>query len=162
MITIDLVEADELILISSLANEIWPQVYKDTISSEQITFMLQNMYTIEALQSANNNGQSFYVLNDSGVAQGFIAIQEKPALLRLEKLYLKPESQGKGFGKMLINFASEKAVELKKKLVELNVNRKNKAVQFYLSQGFEIVDEVDIPYHDFVLDDYVMQRATNL
>ncbi len=45
------------------------------------------------------------------------------------------------------------------KMVELNVNRQNKAVDFYKNIGFKIIKEVDIPIGEgYFMNDYVMQK----
>ena len=41
----------------------------------------------------------------------------------------------------------------------LNVNRGNKARYFYEKVGYQIIEEVDIPYFDFILDDYIMSKS---
>ncbi|HCX57958.1 MAG TPA: GNAT family N-acetyltransferase, partial [Sphingobacterium sp.] len=69
-----------------------------------------------------------------------------------------PNVQGKGFGKALIDFASQKTRLKGKGILELNVNRNNPAYHFYLKQGFEVIETIDIPYYDYVLNDYVMQK----
>ena len=43
--------------------------------------------------------------------------------------------------------------------LELNVNRANPALGFYTKLGFEISETVDIPYYQFILNDYVMRKA---
>jgi ribosomal protein S18 acetylase RimI-like enzyme len=60
---------------------------------------------------------------------------------------------------MLIDLAAEEARNLGFKELELNVNRYNKAYNFYLKQGFKVVEEVDIPYYEFFLNDYVMRKS---
>ena len=67
---------------------------------------------------------------------------------------------GKGFGKMLlqgvINFAENK----KKPKVELTVNRKNKSLDFYLSQGFQIKEEKDFDIGGgYFMNDYILSLA---
>ncbi len=62
----------------------------------------------------------------------------------------------------MISFAEEEATQRGRDTLELNVNRGNKAYYFYLKQGFEVVEEVDIPYYGYILDDYVMQKKITL
>lgn len=158
MITIELAEQSDIRSISNMAHIIWPHAYGEILSQDQIDFMLEKSYTVEGLAESMVNGQFFYVLKEDGIAQGFIALRTLEDRLRIEKLYLMPDVQGKGFGKALIDFASEKTIIKGKGIVELNVNRNNPAYHFYLKQGFEVIETVDIPYYDFVLNDYVMQK----
>lgn len=153
---------DELPLISKLAEEAYWATYSDILSKEQILFMLENIYSIPALQEAMGAGQRFYMALEGGESIGFVALKPKePSILRIEKLYLLPIVQGKGYGKTLIDHAAQIAEKHHLNILELNVNRGNRAYHFYLKQGFEVVEEVDIPYHGFVLDDYVMQKSVD-
>ncbi|UZJ65165.1 GNAT family N-acetyltransferase [Sphingobacterium sp. KU25419] len=72
------------------------------------------------------------------------------------------EVKGKGYGKLLLDFIAQLAKSKDLKRLELNVNRNNPAYYFYLKQNFLITETVDIPYHGYVLDDYVMQKELTL
>jgi len=157
MITIELAEQTDIRSISNMAHIIWPEAYGEILSKDQIDFMLEKSYTIEGLAEGMVGGQFFYILKEDGIGQGFVALKTLTDKLRIEKLYLMPNVQGKGFGKALIDFAIEKAKAKGKDILELNVNRNNPAYHFYLKQGFQVIETVDIPYYDYVLNDYVMQ-----
>ncbi len=159
MITIELAEQTDIRSISNMAHIIWPDAYGEILSKDQIDFMLEKSYTIGGLAEGMVNGQFFYIFKEDGIGQGFIALKTFGDKLRIEKLYLMPDVQGKGFGKALIDFAVEKAKTKGKDILELNVNRNNPAYHFYLKQGFQVIETVDIPYYDYVLNDYVMQLA---
>ncbi len=146
-------------IIEALAQRSWRAGYVDVLSAQQIDFMLNKSYSQAGLLEAMQQGQVFYLGFAEDKPVGFIALQKQTStVLRIEKLYLIPTVQGKGYGRDFIDFAVAQAREAQIALLELNVNRKNKAYYFYLKQGFEVVKEVDIPYHGFVLDDYVMQK----
>lgn len=159
MIAIELAEQTDIRSISNMAHIIWPDAYGEILSKDQIDFMLEKSYTVEGLAEGMVGGQFFYILKDDGIGQGFVALKTLADKLRIEKLYLMPNVQGKGFGKALIDFAIEKAKVKGKEILELNVNRNNPAYHFYLKQGFQVIETVDIPYYDYVLNDYVMQLA---
>jgi ribosomal protein S18 acetylase RimI-like enzyme len=69
-----------------------------------------------------------------------------------------PETQGTGVGKLLFNLVKEKAKENNQKAVFLNVNKYNKAKQFYEKLGFTITKEevIDIG-KNYIMDDFVME-----
>ncbi len=159
MITIKEAKHTDLVSIRDIAVRSWQHGYKDILSVEQITFMLENIYSISALSQAMVNGQTFYLLSRNNEPVGFIALKSRNSILRIEKLYLVPQVQREGLGKVLIDQAIAVGKAGEYQALELNVNRKNKAYHFYLKQGFYVVELVDIPYYDFVLDDYVMQKA---
>ncbi|GGH11507.1 GNAT family N-acetyltransferase [Sphingobacterium alkalisoli] len=166
MFTIRMAATEDVLTIHQLAHQIYPSTYKDVLSQEQIDFMLENIYGILALKKSMLDGQEFYLLFDEdGGAMGFIALLEQKneiSPLRIEKLYLLPETQGKGCGTLLIDFATNEAIERGKTILELNVNRGNKAYHFYLKQGFLVTQQVDIPYYKYILDDFVMQKDCSL
>lgn len=159
MYTIRKARKEEAGLIQDLGTKVYFSTYTAILSREQIDFMLERNYTPEAIQASMESGQDFYLLARQDTEPiGFVAIQKKSTqILRIEKLYLLASCQGLGLGKMLIEFAQDKAKAMGCATLELNVNRGNPAYHFYLRQGFQVIDEVDIPYYGYVLDDYVMQ-----
>lgn len=89
----------------------------------------------------------------------FSLTEPENLVYKLQKLYVLPTEQGKGTGKMLLAEVTNLAKQAKWKVLELNVNRKNPAFNFYKKLGFEIYQTVDIPYKHFVLNDYVMRKS---
>ncbi|NGM73238.1 GNAT family N-acetyltransferase [Sphingobacterium sp. SGL-16] len=158
MLQIEKATTEDASIIHKLAHQIYYPTYLGILSQEQMDFMLEKSYTVSALQESMRTHQDFYIAYDQQAPIGFIALKSKNAtILRIEKLYLLPQTQGKGFGSQLIDFAKNKATIRNKSIVELNVNRGNNAYYFYLKVGFKVVQEVDIPYFGYILDDYVMQ-----
>lgn|SRR5690606_11826924 len=160
MYTIRKISKKEAAVIHHLGTEVYHTTYSTILSRAQIDFMLHKNYSPEAIQQSMIDGQDFYLIfQQEAQPLGFIALQKKSEdILRIEKLYLLANSQGRGLGKKLIDFAIEKAKECDCSILELNVNRGNKAYHFYLKQGFQVMKEVDIPYYGYILDDYVMQK----
>ena len=145
-------------IIHQLAHQIYYPTYTGILSEEQMKFMLERSYTVQALQESMQTDQDFYLAFDGQNPVGFMALNDQDeAVFRIEKLYLLPQTQGKGFGKELISFAIAEAKSKNINRVQLNVNRGNKAYYFYLKMGFSVVHEIDIPYFDYILDDYVME-----
>ena len=148
--------------IGQLAEESWWAAYSSFISAEQISYMLTAMYAPEALAQQFSEGITFLLAERDGLAVGFAAFSETNTLeqvFKLHKLYLLPNEQGKGTGKLLIEEVGSRAKKLGGLILELNVNRGNKAVNFYKKQGFDMHQTLDIPYHTFVLNDYIMRKA---
>jgi GNAT superfamily N-acetyltransferase len=159
MIQIIKAKIEDAKLIQQLAHAIWYPTYSEILSKEQIDFMLDNLYCIETLESSIQGNTTFYILYEGNVAVGFIGFGPKEDVLKIDKIYLLPSTQGKGFGKMLIDLAAEEARNLGFKELELNVNRYKKAYKFYLKQAFKVVEEDEIPYYEFFLNDYVMRKS---
>lgn len=160
MIVINLLSKNEMVVVREIAQITWPITYREILSSEQLDFMFEWMYNLETLQNQVEEGQLFYVLKENGNPLGFIGLElltlEKNDL-KIQKIYVLPNAQGKGVGRKLI----EKAVEIaQKKGIEhviLNVNRFNKAVSFYQKLGFKITSEVNIDIgKGYLMEDYIM------
>lgn len=148
-------------LISEIAHKSWWHTYRPFLSKEQICFMLTELYEPSLLSQNIDRGIDFLMAEINKQAVGFISFIPKAnssRIYRIEKLYLVEEAQGIGVGKALIKEVMQYAREQRFNILELNVNRYNPAVSFYEKQGFKVVEEVDIPYHQFVLNDYVMQK----
>jgi GNAT superfamily N-acetyltransferase len=148
-------------LISELAEKTWWPSYSQIISDEQISFMLEDMYSAESLLEQMKSGIDFLIAERENIGIGFAAyslVDSDNQVYKLHKLYVLPSEQGLGTGKELIDRVADSAKLKGGKILELNVNRGNPAKYFYKKTGFEIYQTVDINYHHFVLNDYVMRK----
>jgi len=147
-------------LIQSLAYEIWPGYYANIISMDQIEYMLSLLYNVDALVEQSQNGQRFFLVCEREEAVGFLGITlHEESELKIDKLYLKEDCRGKGFGKILIEFIEKEAKQLNVKYLFLNVNRFNDSLLFYKKVGFRIQETIDIPFGPFWLNDFIMSKS---
>ena len=162
---IRLAQLDELPILENLARQIWPATYANIISPAQIEFMLDWMYSSETLRQQQEQGHEFYILSTVGLDIGFLALEwvenatlKKDRELKINKLYVLHEFQGKGFGRALVKKATERAIETNCHSIFLQVNKANSAKNFYLNLGFLVREEAvfDIG-NGFVMDDYIME-----
>jgi|UniRef100_UPI00404A938A diamine N-acetyltransferase len=147
--------------ISELAEKIWWPSYRNIISDEQISFMLNNMYSAKSLVEQMRSGIEFLIVERENLPLAFAAYSQTDTdnqIYKLHKLYVLPTEQGRGTGKKLIEHVSSLAKAKGGNTLELNVNRGNPAHHFYSKIGFDIYQTVDINYHNFVLNDYVMRK----
>ncbi len=162
---IDIVTAsiNDIAVIANLANQIWWPTYKDYIDKEQISLMLENMYSEDALQQQMHSGHIFLLTLKNKQAVGFASysVTNEPHVCKLHKLYIHPDTHRTGLGKLLLKKVETKVLKQGAKFLELNVNRDNKAKLFYEKMGYVVDKEVDIPYYQFVLNDYVMRKNLN-
>ena len=160
MIAISLLSKNEMFVVREIAQITWPITYREILSSEQLDYMFEWMYNLETLQNQVEEGQLFYVLKENGKPLGFIGIElfsSEKNDLKIQKIYVLPDAQGKGVGKKLIEKAIEIAQEKGIEQVILNVNRFNKAVSFYQKLGFKISSEVNIDIgKGYLMEDYIM------
>jgi GNAT superfamily N-acetyltransferase len=151
---------DELQHVRNIAHGTWPSTFKNILSSAQIQYMLNWMYDLETLLQQYQNGQQFYAIKENEKFLGFAVIElnhPKEGKCKLHKLYVLPDQQGKGYGKLLLDCVVETAIGEKMQGLILNVNRYNTSVNFYKHYGFTILKEevIDIG-NGFIMDDYIM------
>ena len=147
--------------ISELAEKIWWPSYRNIISDEQISFMLNDMYSAESLKEQMNSGIEFLIVEKENLPvafAGYSLTNTENQVYKLHKLYVLPTEQGRGTGRKLIEQVSSLATAKGGKILELNVNRGNPAHHFYSKIGFDIYQTVDISYHHFILNDYIMRK----
>ncbi|WP_317165221.1 GNAT family N-acetyltransferase [Flavobacterium difficile] len=161
MIYLEKINKTQLPIIKDLAYAIWPSTYGEILSIEQLNYMLDNFYSIENLSNQMDNGQVFELLVEASNKVGFVAYElncKETGWLKIHKIYLLPETQGKGFGRFMIDEVVKIAKKNQQKGVFLNVNKYNKAQFFYQKLGFAITkDEVIDIGNNYIMDDYQME-----
>jgi len=163
MITISEAALEDLKIIQEIAHTTWPITYGEILSKEQLDYMLDLIYSDEALTTQfHKKEQLFYLISENEITLGFIGIEhnyKEEVVTRIHKIYLLPETQGKGIGKTVIDEIEKLALENNSKALSLNVNRFNLALGFYQKVGFEIIDEVNIDIgNGYLMEDYVMEK----
>lgn len=162
MVEIKNATADDAPMLRLLAEKIWWPTYLEILGGEQIRFMLDMLYAEDKLRLQIKNGeQTFLILFETNVPVAFAAFSadvKNRQLATLEKIYCLPETQGKGYGKLLINTVETKARAAGKSILQLYVHRANKAKNFYEKMGFKVVKEVDRPLGKYLLTDFIMQK----
>ncbi len=150
-------------LIQDLARRSWENAYADILSAEQMEYMLSEMYSEKEIASHFQNPDYHYYLifdENNGSYEGFIGYQHhyEDKTTKLHRIYLTPESKGKGFGKEALQFINGQVSENGNSRIILNVNKHNVARKFYESQGYRVYDEgvFDIG-NGFVMDDFLME-----
>ena len=148
--------------IRSLAKEIWYDTYLPILAEAQLEYMLGEIYSTKKLSTQiKNNEQTFLLLLEDEQVVAFAAYSprvEDPDIYKLHKIYCLPTTQGKGYGKVLINTVCEAVIKAGKHLLELNVNRHNKAKDFYEKMDFKVIYEEDVPIGPYFMNDYVMRK----
>lgn len=153
---------NEIPALQKLALATWEPTYCNIISKEQIQYMYEVIYSEEALQKQMQNGQRFYFILEAAETVGFLSfscIDPEEGRFKLNKIYLLPEMQGRGFGRQALASAEEIVKKLHGKVLELNVNRLNEAKVFYENCGYKIVRVEDIPIGEYFMNDYVMEKT---
>ena len=146
-------------LIQELTNIVWPQTYKEILTKEQITYMLNMMYSTAALSKQMNEAHQFILVKDGEEYVAFASYALiKPAVYKLHKIYALPNQQGKGIGKFIIDYITAEIKKVGATNLQLDVNRHNKAKGFYEKLGFKVVAEKDTDIgNGYFMNDYVME-----
>ncbi|WP_298394907.1 GNAT family N-acetyltransferase [Flavobacterium sp.] len=154
---------NQLSVVRDLAYKIWPDAYKKILSTEQLNYMLELIYNIDSLEKQLHNGHVFLLVEDDNGFIGFASYElncNNSNKTKLQKIYVLPEIQGRGVGRFLIDYILKKVEEAQNTALFLNVNKFNKAKDFYENYGFQIIKEevIDIG-SNYVMDDYVMEKT---
>ena len=152
---------DQLSIIRQLAQDIWYVAYKDIISVAQIDYMLNMMYSISSLEKQYHSNHVFLLIKQEDSFIGYASYEldfEGTSKSKIHKLYVLPQYQGNGVGKLLVDEMTQIAKTANQKALVLNMNKYNKAVHFYQKLGFSIAftTVLDIG-NSYVMDDYVME-----
>ena len=161
MLSIQTAGLKEINLINGLAYRIWPEAYKSILAPDQMEYMLNLIYSPSSLKKQMKDLQhKFIIVYDNNLPAGFASYSLKlksKNIFRLHKIYILHELQGKGIGKYLLNKIIADVKPTGAKFLELNVNRNNKALEFYKKLGFKIISEEDIDIDNgYFMNDYVM------
>jgi diamine N-acetyltransferase len=153
----------EIGIIKNLAETIWPVCYATIITTEQLHYMLQLVYSENALLAQIEKGHQFIIAWENEKPIGFASYSQKSdaekTTYRLHKIYVLPNNPTKGIGSLLLSYVCNASKTFGANTLELNVNKHNTAIQFYLKKGFTTTKEevIDIG-GGFVMDDYVMVK----
>lgn len=149
------VNSDDLKEIQLMAQVIWNQHYPEIIGQEQVNYMLDRMYDLVSLRKQQEDGHVFFKVTKSSENMGFISVVAQEKGWFLNKLYVMPNAQRLGIGKLLLEYVIQN-FDIQE--FRLQVNRQNyKAINFYFKNGFEIERVADFDIGDgYQMNDFIM------
>lgn len=154
-------ELEDINTIGFLAQQIWPGTYGAILPDEQLQYMLNLFYSPASLRRQMiEDRHQFLIVEHEEEAIGFASwsATAEPGVYKLQKLYVLAGQQGKGLGRALLQYIFEAIQPEGASLLRLNVNRYNKARQFYEKMGFAVVKEEDVAIgNNYFMNDYVME-----
>ncbi len=152
----------DVVLINKLAEQVWEPTYKDILSVAQLEYMFGMMYSPKSItEQLETKGHQFLLIKDETNYYGFASyeINCRPGITKIHKLYILPESQGKGVGRLLLAAIEREARNNGNTTITLNVNRFNTALNFYNKTGFIKVGTEDIDIGSgYLMEDYIMEK----
>ncbi|MDR1717780.1 MAG: GNAT family N-acetyltransferase [Prevotella sp.] len=154
---------EHLFIIQSLADRIWPPAFENILTSDQIRYMMDMMYSTSSLEEQMEVlGHHYLLAEENGEYLGYISYEfdyKDADITKIHKIYVLPSLQGKGVGRFFIDAVGKIAKEYGNAELSLNVNRFNKAIDFYKRLGFEVIKSEDIDIgNGFLMEDYVMNK----
>ena len=154
---------ENLQIIRDIAADIWPKTFAPILSPEQITYMMQMMYSPEVMENELEKGFHFLIVLINHTPGGYFSWSpyNLPETAKLYKVYLLEKFHHQGIGSAMLKEAEKRAAAAGFTRLRLNVNKYNdKARKAYLRNGFEVVDSVKIDIgNGFVMDDFVMEKT---
>lgn len=163
MISIYIAEPKDYLTIQAIAHETWYPTFGDILSKDQIKYMLEMMYSIDSItEQVAQKGHVFLLAKEGENCLGYAAYETNykgTNKTKVHKIYILPTAQGKGVGKSLFNEIEKIAKANGNDNLSLNVNRQNKAVDFYEKIGFEKIgiEDIDIG-NGFLMEDFIMDK----
>jgi GNAT superfamily N-acetyltransferase len=145
-----------------LASKVWWHHYPGIISPAQIEYMLRQRYEPALIREELQRHDLWWdkLVADVAIIAFASSILAEPATVKLDKLYVHPAYQRKGYGALLVDHVCQRARERNCLKVILAVNKRNAgAIAAYARYGFRIEESAVTDIGDgFVMDDYIMAR----
>lgn len=159
---------DEIEELQSISFETYDETFRHLNTSETMQKYLSESFNRDKLlDELRNPDSTFYLMRMDDSLVGYLKLNEAPAqtdkndpmALEIERIYIIKRHQGKGFGKELMKYALETAVERKKRYVWLGVWEENEdAIAFYEKAGFKIAGRHSFRMGDEIQLDYIMKK----
>lgn len=161
MITVIPAGRNDADLILRMAEQVWGPTYGHILSTEQLEYMFAMMYSTASLMKQMEIGHQFLIAIKNQQACGFASFERREGgkTFKIHKLYVLPSAQGKGVGHQLMKYIAKYAEAMGGIKLSLNVNRYNKAFEFYIKEGFYKAGEEDIEIgNGYLMEDFIMER----
>jgi ribosomal protein S18 acetylase RimI-like enzyme len=106
------------------------------------------------------DGAQFLVVYDDKEPVGFASYQSlTPEIYKLHKIYILQSQQGKGTGRFVIDYILDDIKNKGASALHLQVNKNNKAKQFYERLGFQAIETIKLDIgKGYFMDDYIMEK----
>lgn len=152
--------AEDIPLIRRMASEVFPATYRELLTPEQLDYMMDWMYAPDVLRREMEAGFGWFIASADGEPCGYLSVErQEEGLFHLQKIYVLPRFQGCGAGEFLFRHAVwyVRSVHPGPCRMELNVNRRNRALGFYERMGMRRLRAGDFPIGGgYYMNDYIM------
>ena len=139
-IELEFIGKDRSAEISEMAFPLLREVYRDT-PSDVVESFLKRYQTPEAIAEQIDAGARYAFILCDGECVGYETDAEG---MRLSKLYLLPESRGKGIGSFALGYVEDRAREAGLDSVHLEVNEISpRTIAFYEAHGYRTAGRME-------------------
>jgi ribosomal protein S18 acetylase RimI-like enzyme len=157
LIKIRKAEKADVVEIKTLLGLVWDHTYRNKIPQNIIDEVKSLWHSLEKLsKEVLSDKIIFNVAEENNQIVGILTASEKKETFYLNRLYVLPTKQRKGIGKKLLNnlIRSYNVKELELDVIENN----EKAINFYLNEGFRQISKNSEKVIDFDLNTLVMTK----
>lgn len=148
-------------IIQTIAHATWPLTYGKLLPAGQLEYMLDMIYSEDSIKQQMKREHQFSIGYHSGEPLGFASVEKQyisPANFMIHKLYVLPSFQGKGIGKIFLDYLTMLARQTAHDTLMLKVFVKNQnAIRFYQHLGFQSIgEEMSELGKGYTVKDYIM------
>ena len=127
-------------IIASIIRTVMKEFHADPKTTILGDPTLDNMFT-----NYQSTGSAYFILEENDVVVGGCGLKHldnsKENICELQRMFLLPESRGKGYGKKLIDLCLKKAREFGYEFIYLEtLSQMKKAIQIYETAGFKKIN----------------------
>jgi ribosomal protein S18 acetylase RimI-like enzyme len=123
--------------ISQLLGQVWHDTYDNIYGVEKVNEVTAQWHSKSALERNLKLPASEFLVADDGktIAGTAFASQIEPKTAKLHQLYILPEFQGKGVGKLLLEEIEDSFFEVQNLVLEVE-ELNEPAIRFYKKYGY--------------------------
>jgi len=162
------VSTEEAKLLSEVSAQTFSIAFSHLNTKANMASYLKEVLNQEQLaQELKNTSSQFFFLSLKGTVKGYLKINLSeaqtedidPNAIEIQRIYLYPDAQGQGYGKLMINYAEEIGLKHSCPMIWLGVWEKNtNSIAFYERMGYRIFDKHDFPFGDEIQTDLLMKK----
>ncbi|HEY9593120.1 MAG TPA: GNAT family N-acetyltransferase [Spirochaetia bacterium] len=168
MITIRACDESDLDDLVRIGRETYDETFRPMNTAETMDAYLAEAFDPrKILSELRSPGTEFYFLLDDGSPAGYLKLNSAPSQsdlndpssLEIERIYVRRGRTGQGLGRVLMDFALARAVELGRSWAWLGVWEKNTAaLGFYRRMGFQEAGTHTFRMGEEIQRDFIMRR----
>ena len=146
--------AADLAVVIDLSYRIWPEAYGGILTPAEIGNILARVYSRDNMMAEMTAGHRFWAAYEDDTALGYASGYRDGEAAWVKKLYVLPEAQKRGIGRLLIETVAQAFDPVRE--LRLLVNNGNLAAQAaYARLGFAKAAEVPVKMGDYAFTDYL-------